>query len=307
MTVCVIAGGKGGVGRTTTAVNLAVAMEQFGHRTVVVDADLDTGDLGTMLGLASPESIQSVLAGQGSLGDALVETAGDVTVLPGESSLDAYAAADPDGLPDVFDSLRDAFDLVFVDTGAGLSHQTTVALAAADETLLVTTPADASVADASLTAALADRADADVTGAVVTRATAETDLYALGDELGVPVLGAVPDDPAATGQAPLTVHAVGSSAALWYGRVADCLADGFFADAAPADVEAAFYEEWYDDDGTPVIAAGEDEPDEESDDAGDADNDVDEDAAETSEDTAESPAEDDDAPYMASMWMHDGY
>lgn len=298
MTVCVIAGGKGGVGRTTTAVNLAIAMEQFGHETVVVDADLDTGDLGVTLDLTPAESIQSVLAGEGAVQDALVETVGDVTVLPAESSLDAYAAADPEVLPDVFDSLRDSFDLVFVDTGAGLSHQTTVALAAADETLLVTTPDDAAVADASLTAALADRADGDVTGILVTRATAETDLYALGEELGVPVLGAVPDDPGATDRAPLTVHAVQSAAALWYGRVANCLADGFFADAAPADIEAAFYGEWFDDDGQPVIA-----------DEDGAETDVGDGTEERADEAGDANAEstEDDAPYMASMWMHDGY
>jgi len=251
--VCAVAGGKGGVGRTTTALNLGVAMEQLGHETVVVDADLDTGDLGTRLAVDPPESIQSVLAGEGALEDALVETAGDVTVLPAESSLDAYAEADPEQLPDVLSSLRASFDLVLVDTSAGVSHQTTVAVGAADETVLVTTPADAAVTDASLTGALTDRAGGDTTGLVVTRATAETDLYTFGDRLDVPVFGAVPDDPAATERAPLMSYAAESVAALWYGRLANCLADGFFTDATPPDVEAAFYEEWFED-GQRVIA-----------------------------------------------------
>jgi septum site-determining protein MinD len=281
--VCAVAGGKGGVGRTTTAINLGVAMEQFGHETVVVEADLDTGDLGTKLGLDPPESIQSVLAGEGELEEALVDAAGDVTVLPGESSLDAFAAADPAQLADVLDSLRASFDLVLVDTSAGVSHQTTAAVGAADETLLVTTPADAAVIDASLTAALTDRAGGTVVGAVVTRATAETDLSALGERLDAPVLGAVPDDPAATDREPLATHAVQSEAALWYGRVANCLADGFFTDATPADVEAAFSEEWFDDDGQPVIA----------DDAASIGEET-EDEAESPEETDESDTEDDD-------------
>ena len=49
--VCTIAGGKGGVGKTTTAINIAAALEENGYDTVVVDADLGMANLGNMLGI----------------------------------------------------------------------------------------------------------------------------------------------------------------------------------------------------------------------------------------------------------------
>jgi len=103
--------------------------------------------------------------------------------------------------------LEAAYDVVFVDTGAGLGHEALVATGLADGTVLVTTPDDAAVCDVAKTAEFVDDGDATVLGAVVTRTGAETDLGAIAERLGVPLLGAIPEDstvgtePATTGDA----------------------------------------------------------------------------------------------------------
>jgi len=289
--VCAVAGGKGGVGTTTTAINVGAAMEQFGHDTVVVDADLDMGDLGDLLGVDASVSVQALLGGETSLESALVDTDSGLTALPGENSLEAYADADPARLNDVLETLRESFDLVLVDTSSGVSHETTVPLGVADETLLVTRPSDPSLTDSALTVDLAARVDGTVAGGVITHATAETDVYAVGDRLDVPVLGAVPPDPAVTGEEPLLVNAVGSTAALCYSRLANRLTDCLFEGRDPSALEGEFHDEWFDEDGAVAVLADDDT------------------GPDTGTDEEEDSARDDgdDAPYMSSMWMHDGY
>jgi septum site-determining protein MinD len=303
-TICAVAGGKGGVGTTTTAINVAAAMEQFGHDTVVVDADLAMGDLGDLLGVDPSLSVQSVLADRGSLPDALVEAACGITAVASENSLDAYADADPARLTDLLETLGESFDLVLADTSARVSHETTVPLGVADETLLVTTPDQPAVTDATLTADLAARVGASVTGAVITYATEETDVYAIGDALDAPVLGTIPRELEATGEEPMLVHAIESTAALSYSRLANRLTDCFFEGRNAAALEGEFHEEWFDEDGEISLFR------EESGDAnegttvqGETEADaVGDDGGKDNED-----GDDDNAPYMSEMWMHDGY
>ncbi|EMA52394.1 cell division ATPase MinD/septum site-determining protein MinD [Halococcus thailandensis JCM 13552] len=244
-----VAGGKGGVGKTTSAINLGAALRAAGHDTIVVDADLAMANLGAMVDVRSGPTLHDVLASEAALHEALVWLPEDgsptrsppdegphLVAVPGSRSLDAFADADPDELGGVLRSLADAADFVLCDTGAGLSHENAVPLGVADGVVVVTTPDPVAVADASKTIDFTARAGGTIVGAVVTHAGEETDISALADELGIEILAVVPETDAA-GDEPLVEIASESYAADAYERLAATLADrgdpgtGAFADS----------------------------------------------------------------------------
>ena len=196
MGVYTIAGGKGGVGKSTTTATLGVALSEAGYDVAVVDADLSMANLADVLGETAESGIHRVLAGEADVGEVVVETDDGPDVVAGGDAIEHFEQADPTNLTRVLAPLEAAYDLVLVDTGAGLSHEALVATGLAHGTLLVTTPQDAAVTDVAKTAEFVDHADATVLGAVVTRTTADTDLGDIADRLGVPLVGAIPEDPA---------------------------------------------------------------------------------------------------------------
>jgi septum site-determining protein MinD len=247
--VYALAGGKGGVGKTTSTINLGAALRAAGHDTVIVDADLAMANLGAMVTLPSGPTLHDVLAGDADLHEALVWLPADgpptrsppnegpyLVAVPGSRSLDAFADADPGGLNGVLRSLADAADFVVCDTGAGLSHDNAVPLGVADGVVVVTTPDPVGIADAKKTAEFAARAGGTVVGAVLTHAGEETDVSMLADELGVEMLAVVPETDAA-GDEPLVETVPESYAADAYDRLATTLAErgdpgaGTFADS----------------------------------------------------------------------------
>lgn len=243
--VCTIAGGKGGVGKTTTAVNVGAALQEKGHDVVVVDADLGMANLGAMLGIEHEASLHEILAGDSAVSEALTDAPTGLTIIPGEQSLDAFADADPAKLRQVIKTLRNAFDVVLIDTGAGLSHEVAVPLGLADGIILVTTPDDVAVGDTVKTAQLADRIDGDVIGGLLNRVTRYTDVAQIADRLGYKLLAVVPDDQKATIEEPLVVNAPESPAAEAYRQLTDALDAFFFGGAELDDLETVFEEEWF--------------------------------------------------------------
>lgn len=243
--VCTIAGGKGGVGKTTTAVNVAAALEEEGYDTVVVDADLGMANLGEMLGIDYDSSLHEVLAGNATVSEGLTDAQGGITTIPGEQSLEAFAEADPAKLRKVIKTLRNAYDVVLVDTGAGLSHETTVPLGLADGILLITTPDDVAVSDTVKTAQLAGRVDGEILGGLVCRTTPGTDVDDIAEKFEFPMLGVIPTDLDATEDEPLVFNSPDSEAAAAYRILGSVLEDVFFEGADAAHLEMVFDESWF--------------------------------------------------------------
>lgn len=236
MGVYTIAGGKGGVGKSTTTASLGIALYDAGFDVALVDADLAMANLAELLGVDVERGIHHVLAGDASVREIFVEVSDGLYLIPGVQPLEFVSEADPSNLRGVVAPLADAVDVVLVDTGAGLGHETLVAAGLADGVLVVSTPAEAAVGDVSRTIEFVGHADATVFGAVVTRTDDRTDLENVADGLGVPVLGAIPEDPS-VGTDPVTTGPTGAA----YRRLAAVLVSEYQKDpgtvAAPASVD----------------------------------------------------------------------
>ena len=150
----VFTSGKGGVGTSNLALNLAIALGELGQRVVLVDADLGLANIDLLCGIAPAVDLGEVLAGSGALADAIVEGPCGVRILPGAHAMRTLPEVLGDGparLADELESLEAGADLLIVDAGSGLGPGIAVLAAAADEVVVVTTPEPTSVADAHAT------------------------------------------------------------------------------------------------------------------------------------------------------------
>jgi len=125
--ICVL-GPKGGTGKTATSCNLAVSLAAGGQRVVLVDLDLQFGDVGLSLGLTPEKTIYDLAKSAGSLDagkleDYLIPHPSGVRVLMGPTRPDQAAAISVDFLRDVYAMLRSANDFVIVDTPPGFTPE----------------------------------------------------------------------------------------------------------------------------------------------------------------------------------------
>lgn len=224
-----IAGAKGGVGKTTTSLNLAAALAERSS-TVVVEFDLAMANTVDFLAIdCMPEvdvTLHDVLADTARVRRATYEAPGGFDIVPSGTTLEGYAATNPDRLVPVLKALGSTYDHVLIDVGAGLHRETLLPLAAADRTVLVSTPRVASVRDAQKTVELAGRVGGSIAGVVFVKSGtgAAPNPDRIASFLDVELLGHVPEDPAVPASQdagrPVVVHAPDSPAATAYTDVA---------------------------------------------------------------------------------------
>jgi len=242
--VYAVVSAKGGVGKTTTAANLAAALAAAGPRVAVVDGDLGMPNLADTLGVEVGEvTLHDVLAGDADTPTAIHEGPHGLSVVPGSSALDAFSSADPERLEGVLAALAADHDYVILDTGAGLSNDTVAPLTFVDEILLVSTPTRDALGDTDKTRRVAERLGVTVAGAALLRAdpgAAESD--AVVETLDVGVLGTVPDAAeirrASEAGEPLSTFAPESRAAAAVASIAASLTGEHVAAPVSDDLDA---------------------------------------------------------------------
>jgi len=149
--VIAVTGGKGGVGKTSVAVNLATAMAQGGRRVMLLDGDLGLANVDVFLGMSPRHTMAHVLSGERTLEEIIVESAEGVQVVPGASGVAELAnlsAAGHLNLVQAFSTISSRVDVMIVDTSAGISHGVVQFVQAAQHVLLVVCDEPASMTDA---------------------------------------------------------------------------------------------------------------------------------------------------------------
>ena len=152
--ITAVTSGKGGVGKTFVAANLAAALARQGERVLVLDADLGLANLDVVLNLAARITLHDVFTGRATLDEALQSAPVGFSVLLAGSGLLEYSRMTPevrDKLLEVIAQVRPRFDHVLLDTGAGISDVVLFTVSLADEVLIVATPEPTSLTDAYAT------------------------------------------------------------------------------------------------------------------------------------------------------------
>ena len=152
--ITAVTSGKGGVGKTFVAANLAAALAQRGERVLVLDADLGLANLDVVLNLAPKITLHDVFTGKHRLEDAIVPVAGGFSVLLAGSGMVEYSRLTPevrDQLLATIEAVTPQFDRVLLDTGAGISDVVLYTISLAHEVLVVTTPEPTAMTDAYAT------------------------------------------------------------------------------------------------------------------------------------------------------------
>ncbi len=152
--VMAVTSGKGGVGKTFVSANLAAALTKRGHRVLVLDADLGLANLDVVLNLYPKVTLHDVFTGKAKLEEAIVQAPGGFSVLLAGSGMVEYSRLTPEVRDDfqrIMGSLIPQYDIVLLDTGAGISDVVLFAVSLASEVLVVATPEPTSLTDAYAT------------------------------------------------------------------------------------------------------------------------------------------------------------
>ena len=152
--VMAVTSGKGGVGKTFFSANLAAALTRRGHKVLVLDADLGLANLDVVLNLYPKITLHDVFTGKATLDDAILKAPGGFSVLLAGSGMVEYSRLTPEVREDflkVMNTIVPRFDVVLLDTGAGISDVVLFAVSLASEVLMVATPEPTSLTDAYAT------------------------------------------------------------------------------------------------------------------------------------------------------------
>jgi flagellar biosynthesis protein FlhG len=149
--VIAVTGGKGGVGKTTVAVNLGTALTALGRRVMLLDADLGLANADVVLGMRARLNLEHVINGECALEDVILTAASGLRLVPASSGSVQMASLDRvhhAGLINAFSQLFEPVDVLLVDTAAGISESVVTYSEAAQRIAVVVCDEPASLTDA---------------------------------------------------------------------------------------------------------------------------------------------------------------
>ena len=202
--VIVITSGKGGVGKTTTAANIGIGLAQLGKKVVMVDTDIGLRNLDVVLGLENRivYNLVDVVEGNCRMKQALIRDKRyeQLYLLPSAQTRDKTSVT-PEQMKKLCDELKQSFDFVLLDCPAGIEQGFANAVAGANKAIVVTTPEVSAIRDADRIIGLLEAEEISKMDLIVNRIRMDMvrrgDMMSMEDVtdiLGIPILGAIPDD-----------------------------------------------------------------------------------------------------------------
>lgn len=149
--IIAITSGKGGVGKTSFAVNFAFALAEMGKRVAIIDADFGFSNVDILLGASTRYDLGHVIRGERSLEESVAICENGVKFISGGSGVEDLLNIEEDKIAIIVDQLKaleEQNDYIIFDTGAGMQKPTLRLLQASDDTILILTPEPTSIMDA---------------------------------------------------------------------------------------------------------------------------------------------------------------
>lgn len=196
--VIVIASGKGGVGKTTTAINLGAAINYFGEDVLIIDGNLSTPNIG--IHLNSPEvpvNLNHVLLKKAEVAEAVYEHESGIKIMPSSLSIKELKRIKPEKIKEFKEEFKKISDYIIVDSAAGLGNEVMPVISMADELIIVTNPEMPAITDALKAIKLAEQMNKQIMGVIVTKVkknNIEMRPETVKEMLETQILGMVPED-----------------------------------------------------------------------------------------------------------------
>ncbi|MHB1650868.1 MAG: MinD/ParA family protein [Desulfitobacteriaceae bacterium] len=151
MRVISVTSGKGGVGKTSFTVNLALALAEYEYRVIILDGDLGLANIDVACGITPRYTMEHLLAGEKTIEEIIVPGPKGIGIVPGGSGVLELANLERSKLLNVLSNLgrlEKLADILIIDTGAGLNHTVLNFLKASDDIILLTNPEPTALTDA---------------------------------------------------------------------------------------------------------------------------------------------------------------
>ena len=145
-----VSSGKGGVGKTNIAINLALAYAKMGKKVIVLDADLGLANVNVVLGVIPRYNLYHLIRQQKKMRDIILDTAYGIQIVAGASGFSKIANLSEDERKNFIEELHElsSADIIIIDTSAGVSNNVLTFVAASDDAIIVTTPEPTAITDA---------------------------------------------------------------------------------------------------------------------------------------------------------------
>lgn len=194
----VVLSGKGGVGKTTTSINLALAMQRLGADVIVLDGNLSSPNLSIHLGNTYyPVTIHDVMGGEHPIRNAIYKHHSGIRIIPADTSVDSMKLVDFNKLRTKLQDLHLMTEFLIIDGSPGLGRESTSLIDIADEIIIVTNPDMPSLVDSKRVLDFVKKYNKTVAGIIVNKFKKRRHKLSIENMekyLGMPIMNVVPED-----------------------------------------------------------------------------------------------------------------